>query len=438
MSDFALRIRELGKRYQLGQRAPLIATLLQNAYRKVVPRKPCADEEAAAIPAVERPDFWALRNVTTEIRRGDVVGVIGRNGSGKSTLLKILSRITPPTEGEVEVRGRLGSLLEVGTGFHPELTGRENIYLNGVLLGMTRAEINRKLDDILGFAGIEKFVDTPVKRYSSGMSVRLAFSVAAQLESEILILDEVLTVGDQAFQRRCLGKVGEVARSGRTVLVVSHNLPILQNVCNRGLLLKDGQVHLDDKIASVVRRYVEMDQQSKGERIWDDSSRAPRFEDGCVSFRAIRALNHEGVPESSFDVNDSIEIEIEYEVHQAKHAASLHLYFRTQLGECVFCTMDNAFTPYKMTPQSRGVHRARCRVPAGLLSEGVFHVELVICTHPSSTNYASERDVLVLTIVDEMLPSKVRHDWDREWPASLVRPYLEWSFDERSRSALAA
>ncbi len=431
MSDTALKIRGLGKCYRLGQR-PSLGAASWRQLKDYVKRRPHVVAEST-----ERT-FWALQDVSTEIHVGDVVGVIGRNGSGKSTLLKILSQITQPTTGEVEVRGRLGSLLEVGTGFHPELTGRENIYLNGILLGMSRREVSLKLDDIISFAGVEKFIDTPVKRYSSGMSVRLAFSVAAQLESEILILDEVLAVGDQAFQRRCLGKVNEVAGSGRTVLVVSHNLPILQNVCNRGLLLKDGRVHMDDKINAVVRRYVEMDQQASGEQVWHDRERAPRFEDGSIALRSIRALDSDGRAASNFDVDESFEIEVEYEVLRQKHVASIHLYFRTQLGECVFCTMDNPFTPWKVQPQPEGVHRARCRVPAGLLSDGVFHIEYVICTFPTSFFHVAERDALVLTVSDGMQPSVVRHDWTREWPQSLVRPLLDWQFDAKSRHANAA
>jgi lipopolysaccharide transport system ATP-binding protein len=203
-----------------------------------------------------KEDFWALRNVSFEAGRGEVVGIIGRNGAGKSTLLKILSRITDPTEGRVKLRGRVASLLEVGTGFHPELTGRENIYLNGAILGMSRAEIRVKFDEIVSFAEVEKFLDTPVKRYSSGMYVRLAFAVAAHLEPEILLVDEVLAVGDAAFQKKCLGKMEEVSRGGRTILFVSHQMAAVQNLCQRGILLKEGSIAEEGPIADVIARYL--------------------------------------------------------------------------------------------------------------------------------------------------------------------------------------
>jgi lipopolysaccharide transport system ATP-binding protein len=204
-----------------------------------------------------REEFWALRNVNFEVKQGEVLGIIGRNGAGKSTLLKILSRITEPTEGRVRIKGRVASLLEVGTGFNPELTGRENIFLNGSILGMTRAEITRKFDEIVTFAEVEKFIDTPVKRYSSGMYVRLAFAVAAHLEPEILVIDEVLAVGDAEFQKKCLGKMGEVAHAGRTVLFVSHNMSTIQSLCSRGILLQQGTVRIDANPSRSVRVYLE-------------------------------------------------------------------------------------------------------------------------------------------------------------------------------------
>ncbi len=236
--DIVIRARGLGKRYVIGHQAERESYL---SLREVVSRNARTLARSAIDLVRGRPniagdeveDFWALRDIDFAIRRGEVVGVIGRNGAGKSTLLKILSRITEPTEGRVEIRGRVASLLEVGTGFHPELTGRENIYLNGAILGMTHAEIRRKFDEIVAFAEVERFLDTPVKRYSSGMYVRLAFAVAAHLEPEILIVDEVLAVGDAEFQKKCLGKMGEVAGHGRTVLFVSHNMAAVQTLCPR-------------------------------------------------------------------------------------------------------------------------------------------------------------------------------------------------------------
>ena len=239
MSDVAIRVEGLGKQYHLGGTREGYSTL-RDQFRKWT--SPCERLLRRAKRAEQRPPFWALRDVSFEVKQGQVVGIIGRNGAGKSTLLKILSRITEPTEGGADIHGRVGSLLEVGTGFHPELTGRENVYLNGAILGMGRAEIVRKFDDIIAFAEVEEFVDTPVKYYSSGMYMRLAFAVAANLEPEILVVDEVLAVGDAEFQKKCLGKMGEVAKGGRTVLFVSHNIGLILALCDSGLYMRDGQL----------------------------------------------------------------------------------------------------------------------------------------------------------------------------------------------------
>src|SRR5438270_6833710 len=262
MSDEPIiQVEGLGKRYSLRHNRPERYTTLRDVIADKAKRlfRPNGGGSKLQTPGSERPskeDFWALRNVSFEVRQGEVVGIIGRNGAGKSTLLKILSRITEPTEGKVTLRGRVASLLEVGTGFHPELTGRENIYLNGAILGMSRAEIRKKFDEIVAFAETEKFLDTPVKRYSSGMYVRLAFAVAAHLEPEILVVDEVLAVGDVAFQKKCLGKMQEVSRGGRTILFVSHQMAAVQNLCQRGILLKDGQIAKSGSIAEVISSYL--------------------------------------------------------------------------------------------------------------------------------------------------------------------------------------
>ncbi|MFL5240819.1 MAG: ABC transporter ATP-binding protein [Gemmataceae bacterium] len=255
MSDVALCVDGLGKQYRLGKRERYhslrdsLAEALRSPLRRWRARRTTAGESAGAA------SFWALNDVSFEVKRGEVVGIIGRNGAGKSTLLKILSRITEPTSGEAWINGRVGSLLEVGTGFHPELTGRENIYLNGAILGMTRQEITRKFEEIVAFAEVERFLDTPVKHYSSGMYVRLAFAVAAHLEPEIMIVDEVLAVGDAAFQKKCLGKMSEVANTGRTVLFVSHNMAVMANLCDRGILLEQGRVHADGTIQEALNLY---------------------------------------------------------------------------------------------------------------------------------------------------------------------------------------
>lgn len=257
MSDIAIRSENLSKLYRIGNRESYKALrdVLSNAISAPF-RWFRNSQSAIRNPQSANNYFWALKDVSFEIKRGEVVGVIGRNGAGKSTLLKILSRITEPTEGYAKIYGRVGSLLEVGTGFHPELTGRENIYLNGAILGMSKAEISRKFDEIVAFAEVEKFIDTPVKHYSSGMYVRLAFAVAAHLEPEILVVDEVLAVGDVAFQKKCLGKMGDVAKGGRTVLFVSHNMAAIENLCQRVILLRDGKIIKYDKTRSVINYYL--------------------------------------------------------------------------------------------------------------------------------------------------------------------------------------
>jgi lipopolysaccharide transport system ATP-binding protein len=258
--DVVIRVEELGKKYMIGHQAAERATTLRDAITRSSRQWARSVRDivkgAANVSGDEIEEFWALKGLSFEIHRGDVVGIIGRNGAGKSTLLKVLSRITEPSEGRVEIRGRIASLLEVGTGFHPELSGRENVYLNGAILGMSQAEIKRKFDEIVAFAEVEKFLDTPVKRYSSGMYVRLAFAVAAHLEPEILIIDEVLAVGDAEFQKKCLGQMQNVAGQGRTVLFVSHNMAAIQQLCSEGILLHRGQKVASGKPVQVIKQYV--------------------------------------------------------------------------------------------------------------------------------------------------------------------------------------
>jgi lipopolysaccharide transport system ATP-binding protein len=291
MSDIAVRVDRLSKRYRIGQREPYkmlrdtVTGAAGASLRRLSSLVRRRSIDHAQPQAASDGHIWALNDVSFEIGRGEVVGIIGRNGAGKSTLLKILSRITEPTAGYVEIHGRVGSLLEVGTGFNPELSGRENIYLNGAILGMKRAEIDRKFDEIVAFAEVEKFLDTPVKRYSSGMHMRLAFAVAAHLEPEILLVDEVLAVGDAAFQKKCLGKMGEVAREGRTVLFVSHNTAAVASLCDRGLLLNYGKLVDEGPVKRVVQRYL---QSAISTSIIPLEQRLDRSGDGSIRIVSLR------------------------------------------------------------------------------------------------------------------------------------------------------
>jgi len=293
MADFAIRAVGLSKQYRIGQLLRRHDTL--------------RDQISSAAKALVHGDLkrtppemiWALEDVSFEIDQGEIVGIIGRNGAGKTTLLRLLSRISEPTAGYADVRGRLRSLLEVGTGFHGELTGRENIYLNGAILGMRRTEVNRKFDEIVEFSGVEKFLDTPVKRYSSGMYVRLAFAVAAHLEPEILIVDEVLAVGDAAFQKRCLGKMETIGRSGRTVVFVSHSMPTVTRLCSRAILLDGGHVVADGPTESIVARYLQADLGTTARREWPEPGSRPG--DDVARLRSVTVVGADGQPVEAAD-----------------------------------------------------------------------------------------------------------------------------------------
>ncbi len=293
MSDFAIRIDGVGKRYQLGQRESYrtLRDGISNAAANTVRRFRSAGQPKPANTYADSQDhkhIWALRDVSLDVGHGEILGVIGHNGAGKSTLLKIVSRITSPTEGRVVFRGRLGSLLEVGTGFHPELTGRENIYLNGTILGLTRADIKRRFDEIVAFSEVEDFLDTPVKRYSSGMHVRLAFAVAAHLEPDILIVDEVLAVGDAAFQSKCLGKMGDVAGEGRTILFVSHNMNAIQRLCPTSILFERGRMVASGSTRDIAGAYLSSGVSNSRPGAWIDASQMRRSGSGAVSVQELQ------------------------------------------------------------------------------------------------------------------------------------------------------
>src|SRR5450755_1597888 len=291
----------------------------------------------SALRRQKQETFWALKDVFLEVREGEVLGLIGRNGAGKTTLLKILSRITKPTTGWAEIRGRVGSLLEVGTGFHPELTGRENTFLSGAILGMGKSEIKRKFDEIVAFAELEQFIDTPVKHYSSGMYVRLAFAVAAHLEPEILFVDEVLAVGDAAFQKKCLGKMGEVAREGRTILFVSHSMPAVTRLCNRCVLLQSGMVLKDGSTHDVMNAYLRSELATSAAREWNLAD-APG--DSMVRLRAVRVCKVDGTVSEAFDIRQPIGINVVFDVLQGGHLLAPNIHLFDQEGINLFITID--------------------------------------------------------------------------------------------------
>lgn len=356
MSKPAIQVENIGKQYQIGLKEEASRTL-----REVLvdwARSPLARLRSLSGIAGERDSFWALRNLSFDVRPGEVLAVIGRNGAGKSTLLKLLSRITEPTEGRAVIRGRVASLLEVGTGFHNELTGRENIYLNGAILGMSHSDITRKFDDIVGFSSIEKFLDTPIKRYSSGMKVRLAFSVAAHLEPEILIIDEVLAVGDQEFQQRCLGKMRDVASSGRTVLFVSHQLGAVQALCNRGIMLEQGKLVCEGTVEDVLKYYLNTMKNGRGDEV--DLSILPRLRSSMPPLMTRgRILNDKGAAVTSIRMQETLSIAVDFNSPEPLRPV-LGVVVKDSLGLPLF-GLDNRIVPdgTSTASLSRGVIQAR-------------------------------------------------------------------------------
>ncbi|MFA5164046.1 MAG: ABC transporter ATP-binding protein [Candidatus Omnitrophota bacterium] len=370
-------------------------------------------------------EFYALKDVNLNVRKGEIVGIIGRNGAGKTTLLKIISRITYPSGGEIKIYGRVASLLEVGTGFHPELTGRENVYFNGSILGMKKSEITRKFDEIVAFAEVEKFIDMPVKRYSSGMQVRLAFAVAAHLEPEILLIDEVLSVGDITFQKKSLGKMENVAREGRTVLFVSHNMGAVQRLCNRAVLLNNGLVVEDGDVNEVTEKYMSYGLNKAGERIWSEEN-SPG--DDVVRLRRICVMNAKGEIKVEFNTHEGIFVSVEYAVLKNNYPLNTLLYFLDEEGITKFVSMDNLDSPWKDTVRPAGLYRCTCEVPPDLLNEGTIRINVIVTTSPYNL-HARDSDVLVFKVIDDMSNSGVRGNYPREWPAAVVRPRLNWKVE---------
>ncbi len=419
-----IKAEHISKQYQVGARDTAYGTIreaLVGAAR--APLKIFRQNGAARGKTI-----WALRDVSFEVNPGEVVGIIGRNGTGKSTLLKILSRITEPTEGRIELFGRVGSLLEVGTGFHPELSGRENIFLNGSILGMTRKEIASKFDEIVAFAEIEKFIDTPVKRYSSGMYVRLAFAVAAHLEPEILLVDEVLAVGDIEFQRKCLGKMEEVAGRGRTVIFVSHNMAAIQRLCNRCILLRDGAIVANSNVQAAIKEYLASGLDQPGERVWSNQAEAPG--DQVVRLKAVRARNAEMKIASRFGVSDDWYLEVEFWVLVPGFSINVNVYLYDESGTLMFVMGDFQDDRWQNKPRTPGLHCSRCKIPRDLLNEGSIRV-LVALVSPPGTLRALERDVVYFEIQDDLSTTGARGFYPGQWPGGAVRPAIHWEFEHR-------
>jgi len=371
----------------------------------------------------------ALRNVSFEVQEGEVLGIIGANGAGKSSLLKILSGITEPSSGRAEIFGRVASLLEVGTGFHAELTGRENVYLNGTILGMKKAEIDKKFDEIVAFSGVEKFIDTPVKRYSSGMKVRLGFAVAAHLDPEILLIDEVLAVGDASFQKRCIGKMGDVARSGRTVLFVSHNMAAVSTLCSRVILLRDGKVAQVGEAGDVVSDYLANAAGEPGEVRWGDLDCAPGNDEARIL--AVRAYS-DGREKPPYPINQPLKLEVDYMVLREGLRTYVAFRLTDPAGSFVLASMNSPEVslggdPYYCAPLSKGIHRTTCTIPADVLNDIRYGLSVSIVSAPPPIVFAEVNEAISFSILDT---GDMRPAWLTGRFPGTVRMRLKWQTRE--------
>jgi lipopolysaccharide transport system ATP-binding protein len=415
----------LGKRYRIGLAPQKYQTLSEKITTAL--SAPLRAIRRVSTPKSDAADtIWALRGVNFEVQHGQVLGIIGRNGAGKSTLLKILSRITEPTTGSVTIRGRVGSLLEVGTGFHPELTGRENIFLNGAILSMKRTEIERKFDEIVAFSEVEQFIDTPVKRYSSGMYLRLAFAVAAHLEPEILVVDEVLAVGDAEFQKKCLGKMGDVAREGRTVLFVSHNMSAILRLTQESIVLEKGQLVLRAPSSEAVDFYLSAGNTNAGERVWDEDE-VPA---DAVPFRplAVRVCDKAGKVVDTVRSVEPFAIEVEYRLSAPLTGLRIGIYIGTTRGEYVLTSFDtddrHQFEKHGSRPSGHFV--SRCVIPPDLLNGGRYLLGVNASSY-RVRRYFMDEQALSFNVNTAGAPGM---QWAEPRPG-LVRPRLEWKIESK-------
>ena len=428
VSQPAIKVEHLGKRYRIGAESKrpdsmreAIASLASAPLRNLGRIRHLSrfrEEDGADV-------IWAVRDVSFEVGNGEALGIIGANGAGKSTLLKILSRISKPTTGRAVVRGRIGSLLEVGTGFHMELTGRENVFLNGSILGMDRAYINRKFQEIVEFAGVGRFIDTPVKRYSSGMKVRLAFAVAAHLEPDVLVIDEVLAVGDAEFQRKCLGKMDQVAGEGRTVLFVSHDMDAITRLCGRAIRLDGGLLVDEGPAPDVVYGYLNGVDERGGSASWQGREGEGRG----VELRSVRVLAEDGSVAASISVEDPLRLEIEYAVDRPGQRFRCSAGFFTQ-GVAAFTTVQ----PAEIEHASPGLYRSIVAIPANLLAEGYYSVNIsVFGTRGGKVRHALKKHVVAFQVSDPVRGTSARGDYAGHLNG-VMRPLLHWTHEESAGS----
>ena len=399
-------------------------TIAHNAARHTTAGEALMHRLKHPLHKAEKETFWALRDIDFDIKKGDVVGIIGRNGAGKSTLLKILSRITEPTTGQIDLYGRVGSLLEVGTGFHPELTGRENVFLNGAILGMSKRDIARQFGAIVEFSGTEQFLDTPVKRYSSGMYVRLAFAVAAHLNPEILIVDEVLAVGDAEFQKKCLGKMKDVSeQEGKTVLFVSHNITAITRLCSRAILLSGGRLALQGTAHEVAGAYVRGGENSGALKEWARTATAPGNE--VARLRSVRVCTESGESTEVADIRAPVGVEMVYEVLESGHILVPNYHVFNEEGTNIFISQELE-PEWRQRPRPAGIYQSTMWIPGNYLAEGTIFISVALSTFTPMTVHFHERDIIAFQVVDNMLGDTARGDFHGYLPGA-VRPLLRWT-----------
>jgi lipopolysaccharide transport system ATP-binding protein len=432
MSDLSVSARQLSKQFRIGEWEAPYKTLRESLLNLTT--APLRLFGYGKRRKRSQPEtFWALRDVSFDVHAGEVIGIIGRNGAGKSTLLKILSRITEPTSGEASIHGRVASLLEVGIGFHGELTGRENLYLNGAILGMRKAEIDAKFDEIVAFAEVEKFIDTSVKHYSTGMYLRLAFAVAAHLEPEILIVDEVLAVGDANFQRKCLAKMEDVGQRGRTVLFVSHSMPAVTRLCKRVILLDEGKVLQDGPAAQVVGAYLSAGLGTTAAREFDASDRPGG---DVVELVAVRVRSESGEITEAVDIRRPVRVEMEYEVQQPGYALMPYFNFYNEEGVLAFRAFD-ADPEWRRRGRAKGRYASTAWIPGNLLAEGTMFVTVGLATLNPGIRQFHERDVVAFQVVDSLDGDSARGEFAGHL-AGVVRPMLRWNTEFLSKTTDAA
>lgn len=421
MTTPIIQIRGLGKQYRIADIQKVRQQTIPEGMKNAVTSAWNSVLGIAGLRSRKEPNtIWALRDINLDIEKGEVVGIIGHNGAGKSTLLKILTRITTPTEGEAHLRGRVGSLLEVGTGFQGMLSGRENVYLNGAIIGMTRAEVDEKFDDIVEFSGVGEFIDTPVRHYSSGMYLRLAFAVASYLEPEILLVDEVLAVGDAEFQKRCLGRMSHVAGEGRTVVFVSHNMAAIESLCNRVIWLDKGTVRADGPTHQVIKTYLQTTVSHSTYKNWTDKATAPSV--NKITMRKAMVYPQGGKPEDVITVADPFVIAFEYWNDAPGRELTLTITVTNEENVVVFSSGTMNESNWEGKPFEQGLYRSECVVPGFLLNKGSYRIWLLFMQNQGSRLFRVD-DILAFDIEDT---SKDRNGYLGDW-GGVVRPWLDWN-----------